>query len=190
MAPKCTPSIPDARSPHNGGCLARHRCRSDIALANTVGREIIAAGLANQNFINHSTFGFDAYRRSVESWTMDRGEAVTGIPADVIRQMAHDYATAETAQICWTLGITEHHTATDNVLSLISLALLTGHVGRYGSGVVPLRGQNNVQGGGDMGALPNKLPGFPGCRRRRAAGPSSRRRGAPRSRPGPASIFR
>ena len=133
---------------------------SDIALANTVGREIIAAGLANQNFINHSTSGFDAYRRSVESWTMDRGEAVTGIPADVIRQMAHDYATAETAQICWTLGITEHHTATDNVLSLISLALLTGHVGRYGSGVVPLRGQNNVQGGGDMGALPNKLPGF------------------------------
>ena len=70
------------------------------------------------------------------------------------------HATAPTAQLCWTLGITEHHTASDNVLALISLALLTGHVGRYGSGLVPIRGQNNVQGGGDMGALPNRLPGF------------------------------
>jgi formate dehydrogenase major subunit len=62
--------------------------------------------------------------------------------------------------ICWTLGITEHHNAVDNVLCLINLGLLTGHVGRYGSGLNPLRGQNNVQGGGDMGAIPNKLPGF------------------------------
>ena len=62
--------------------------------------------------------------------------------------------------ICWTLGITEHHNAVDNVLALIYLVLLTGHVGRYGSGVNPLRGQNNVQGGGDMGALPDRLPGF------------------------------
>ena len=62
--------------------------------------------------------------------------------------------------ICWTLGITEHHNAVDNVLALINLVLLTGHVGRYGSGLNPLRGQNNVQGGGDMGALPNRLPGF------------------------------
>ncbi len=62
--------------------------------------------------------------------------------------------------ICWTLGITEHHNAVDNVLALINLALLTGHVGRYGSGLNPLRGQNNVQGGGDMGALPDRLPGF------------------------------
>jgi predicted molibdopterin-dependent oxidoreductase YjgC len=62
--------------------------------------------------------------------------------------------------ICWTLGITEHHNAVDNVLALINLALLTGHVGKYGSGLNPLRGQNNVQGGGDMGALPDRLPGF------------------------------
>ena len=62
--------------------------------------------------------------------------------------------------VCWTLGITEHHNAVDNVLALINLALLTGHVGRWGCGCNPLRGQNNVQGGGDMGAIPNKLPGF------------------------------
>ena len=67
---------------------------------------------------------------------------------------------ADRAMICWTLGITEHHNAVDNVLALINLALLTGHVGSYGSGINPLRGQNNVQGGGDMGALPDRLPGF------------------------------
>ena len=66
--------------------------------------------------------------------------------------------------ICWTLGITEHHNAVDNVLALINLALLTGHVGRFGSGLNPLRGQNNVQGGGDMGAIPNKPAGIPGRR--------------------------
>lgn len=133
---------------------------SDIALSNAVGREIIHAGLVNEAFVAHSTSGFDAYAASVEPWTLERAEQVTGVPADAIAQLARDYATAGTAQLCWTLGITEHHNATDNVLSLINLALLTGHVGRYGSGLVPIRGQNNVQGGGDMGALPNKLPGF------------------------------
>ena len=83
--------------------------------------------------------------------------------------------------ICWTLGITEHHNAVDNVLALINLALLTGKVGRYGCGLNPLRGQNNVQGGGDMGAIPARLPGFPGPRGRRRCTASSRRRGAARS---------
>ncbi len=133
---------------------------SDIAMANTVAREIIASGLHSAEFIDHATTGFEAYAESVEPWTLERGAEISGVPASVIRRMAHDFATAEQAQICWTLGITEHHTATDNVLALIDLALLTGHVGRYGSGLVPIRGQNNVQGGGDMGALPNKLAGF------------------------------
>ncbi len=133
---------------------------TDIALANAVGREIIAAGLANEAFIAHATEGFEAYRDSVNDWTLERAEQVTGVPARVIREMAHTYATAPRAMLCWTLGITEHHYAVDNVLSLINLALLTGHVGRWGSGINPLRGQNNVQGGGDMGALPDRLPGF------------------------------
>ncbi len=133
---------------------------TDIALANAVGREIIAAGLANEGFIAHATEGFEAYRDSVNEWTLERAEQVTGVPARVIREMAHTYATAPRAMLCWTLGITEHHYAVDNVLSLINLALLTGHVGRWGSGINPLRGQNNVQGGGDMGALPDRLPGF------------------------------
>ncbi len=133
---------------------------SDIALANAVGREIIAAGLANREFIDRATDDFEAYRAKVESYTLEYAERETGVPADLIREMAHAYATADKAMICWTLGITEHHNAVDNVLALINLSLLTGHVGKYGSGLNPLRGQNNVQGGGDMGALPDRLPGF------------------------------
>jgi formate dehydrogenase major subunit len=133
---------------------------SDISLANAMGREIIAAGLQDREFIAHATEGFDAYRQAVEPYTLERAERDTGVPAGQIREMAHAYARARRAMICWTLGITEHHNAVDNVLALIDLALLTGHVGRYGSGLNPLRGQNNVQGGGDMGALPDRLPGF------------------------------
>ena len=133
---------------------------TDIAMANAVAREIIHAGLVNEAFIAHSTEGYAAYKVSVESYTLEYAEEITGVPASAIKEMAHAYATAEKAQILWTLGITEHHNAVDNVLSLCNLALLTGHVGKWGSGLVPLRGQNNVQGGGDMGALPNKFPGF------------------------------
>jgi predicted molibdopterin-dependent oxidoreductase YjgC len=133
---------------------------SDISLANAMGREIISAGLANEKFIQHATSGFGDYKAHVEKYTLERAEHETGVPADAIRKTAHAYARAPRAQICWTLGITEHHNAVDNVVALINLALLTGHVGRYGSGVNPLRGQNNVQGGGDMGAIPDRLTGF------------------------------
>jgi formate dehydrogenase major subunit len=133
---------------------------SDVALSNAMAREIIVSGLANTPFIERATVRFRAYRDSVMDWTLERGEQATGIPAEMIREVAHAYAKADRAEICWTLGITEHHNAVDNVLSLINLGLLCGHVGRYGSGLNPLRGQNNVQGGGDMGAIPNKLPGF------------------------------
>ena len=133
---------------------------SDIALAHTMAREIIHAGLVNRTFVERATEGFDAYAASVEPFTLAEGERLTGVPAEAIREAAHAYARADRAMLCWTLGITEHHNAVDNVLALINLALLCGHVGRYGSGLNPLRGQNNVQGGGDMGAIPNKLPGF------------------------------
>jgi formate dehydrogenase major subunit len=133
---------------------------SDISLANAMGREIIAAGLANKEFIESATSEFETYKACVEKYTLERAERETGVPAQAIRQVAHAYAKAPRAELCWTLGITEHHNAVDNVLALINLALLTGHVGRYGSGINPLRGQNNVQGGGDMGAIPDRLPGF------------------------------
>jgi predicted molibdopterin-dependent oxidoreductase YjgC len=133
---------------------------SDIALSHAMAREIIHAGLANRAFVEHATSGYDEYAACVEPFTLEEGERLTGVPAEVIRETAHAYARADRAMICWTLGITEHHHGVDNVLALINLSLLCGHVGRYGSGVNPLRGQNNVQGGGDMGAIPNKLAGF------------------------------
>ncbi len=133
---------------------------SDIALSNAMAHEILERGLENRTFIERATSGFDEYRRSVERYTPEMAAGVTGVPADVIRRVAVAYASADRAMICWTLGITEHHNAVDNVFALINLSLLTGHVGRYGSGLNPLRGQNNVQGGGDMGAIPDRLPGF------------------------------
>jgi predicted molibdopterin-dependent oxidoreductase YjgC len=133
---------------------------SDIALSHAIAREIIVSGIHNRAFIENGTSGFASYQAAVMDWTPERGERVTGVPAASIRELAHMYARADRAILCWTLGITEHHNAVDNVLALINLGLLTGHVGRYGSGLNPLRGQNNVQGGGDMGAIPNKLPGF------------------------------
>ena len=132
---------------------------TDIALANAIGHEILAAGLENRAFIERATSDFDEYAACVSRYTPEYAEKITGVPAASIRALAHAYARAERAQLCWTLGITEHHNAVDNVRALINLSLLTGHVGRYGSGVCPLRGQNNVQGGGDMGAIPNKFPG-------------------------------
>ncbi len=133
---------------------------SDVALANGMAREIVHAGLANRTFIDRATTGFDAWVASIEPFTLEYAAEETGIRPETIREVAHAYAKAERAVICWTLGITEHHNAVDNVLALINLALLTGHVGRYGSGLSPLRGQNNVQGGGDMGAIPNRMVGF------------------------------
>lgn len=133
---------------------------SDIALANAIGKVIIDEGLVAHEFISAATSDFDRYAEAVQAFTLERAEEITGVPGEAIRHLAISYATAPTAQLCWTLGITEHANATDNVFALINLALLTGHIGRYGSGLVPIRGQNNVQGGGDMGALPNKLPGF------------------------------
>src|SRR5580765_7558109 len=133
---------------------------TDIALAYGIAREIIHAGLVNTTFIERGTSGFEEFVAAAEPWTLEVTSRETGVPAELIRSLAHDFAKADKAQLCWTLGITEHHNGTDNVRALINLALLTGHVGKYGSGLSPLRGQNNVQGGGDMGAIPNKLPGF------------------------------
>ena len=132
----------------------------DVALANAVGHVIVEEGLANTEFIEAATDGFDAYRKTVQNYRPEDVEKLTGVDARLVRQLARLYATSERAILCWTLGITEHHNAVQNVHALINLGLVTGHVGRYGSGLAPLRGQNNVQGGGDMGALPNRLPGF------------------------------
>ncbi len=133
---------------------------SDIALLNAMAHVIIRDGLYRTDFIDRATEGFAAFAESVKAWTPERASVPTGISAERIESLARRYAKAPTAMIGWTLGITEHHNAVDNVLALINLSLLCGNVGRPGAGLNPLRGQNNVQGGGDMGALPGRLPGF------------------------------
>ncbi len=136
------------------------RVGHDIALANSIAHVLVTEGLHHRAFLARATVGFEALRDHLQGYSPEAVASATGIDPATIRRVARMYAAADRAVLCWTLGITEHHNAVDNVLALINLALLTGHVGRWGSGVNPLRGQNNVQGGGDMGALPHKLPGF------------------------------
>jgi formate dehydrogenase major subunit len=132
---------------------------TDICLANAMGHVIIEEDLHNKEFVERATENFEEYREKVAGYTPEYAESITGVPAEDIREVARMYATADKAIISWTLGITEHHNGADGVFALINLGLLTGHVGKYGSGLNPLRGQNNVQGGGDMGALPDKMVG-------------------------------
>jgi predicted molibdopterin-dependent oxidoreductase YjgC len=133
---------------------------SDIALVNAVCHELVATGRVDTEFIEHATSGFEAFVAHLDAYSPEVMAPVVGVSASAIRELAAEIGSARKLQLCWTLGITEHHSGVDNVLSLINLALLGGHVGRLGAGLVPLRGQNNVQGGGDMGALPNRLPAF------------------------------
>jgi formate dehydrogenase major subunit len=132
---------------------------TDICLANAMGHVIIEEDLYDKPFVERATKGFEAYREKVAGYTPEYAEQITGVPADDIREVARMYANADRATLNWTLGVTEHHNGADAVFALIALGLLTGHVGKYGSGLNPLRGQNNVQGGGDMGALPDKMVG-------------------------------
>ncbi len=132
---------------------------TDICLANAMGHVIIEEDLHDKEFVERATENFEEYREKVAGYTPEYAESITGVPAEDIREVARMYATADKATLNWTLGITEHHNGADGVFALINLGLLTGHVGKYGSGLNPLRGQNNVQGGGDMGALPDKMVG-------------------------------
>lgn len=132
---------------------------TDICLANAMGHVIIEEGLQNTEFVERATEHFEDYKEKVAGYTPEYAESVTGVPAEDIREVARMYAEADKATLNWTLGITEHHNGAEAVFALINLGLLTGHVGKYGSGLNPLRGQNNVQGGGDMGAIPNRMVG-------------------------------
>lgn len=138
----------------------RLRPGTDIALINGLMRIILKSGWHNQEFIDSCTNGVDAVAAGVEKYTPEYVEQITGVPQDLLHQAAKLYGTAERAQIFYTMGITEHTCGTDNVMCLANLALMTANVGKKGTGVNPLRGQNNVQGACDMGALPNVYPGY------------------------------
>jgi formate dehydrogenase major subunit len=127
---------------------------TDVALLNAMMQVIIAEGLANQSFIAARTEGYEQLRQTVAPYTPEVAEKITGVPATQICAIARAYGQAERAIIFWGMGISQHTTGTDNARCLISLALLTGNVGRPGTGLHPLRGQNNVQGASDVGLIP------------------------------------
>lgn len=133
---------------------------TDVWLLNSLAQVILSEGLVDQEFIDEQTEGFEAVKAAVESYTPEKAEAITGVPAEAIRQTAREYATTEKAGIFYTLGITEHSHGTDNVYALANLVLMTGHLGKSSCGMNPLRGQNNVQGANDAGATPVFFPGY------------------------------
>ncbi len=133
---------------------------SNIALLNAIGQVIIAEDLYDRAFVATRTEGFDEYRKIVESYTPESVEAITGVSAREIRQAARLYAGAETATLLWGMGVTQFWQGVETVRALTSLAMLTGNLGKAHVGVNPVRGQNNVQGACDMGALPDTYPGY------------------------------
>ena len=133
---------------------------TDVPLMNAMMHTIITEELQNKEFIEKRTEDFDKLKEMVLTWPPERAAILCEVPAEDIKTAARMYAKAEKAGIFYTLGLTEHICGTDNVRSTANLAMLTGHIGRKSTGVNPLRGQNNVQGACDMGALPNVLPGY------------------------------
>ena len=147
---------------------------TDVALFNALAHVVLAEELDDAEFVARRTEGYDEWRAIVDQYTPERAAAITGVPADDIRAAARIFARPPAPAggdpsrgyggscLIWGMGITQHTNGTPNVHSLLNLALVSGQLGRPGSGVSPLRGQNNVQGCGDAGCLPNSLPGYQG----------------------------
>ncbi|NPV62828.1 MAG: formate dehydrogenase subunit alpha [Methanotrichaceae archaeon] len=133
---------------------------TNIALLNGMMNVILKEGLEDREFIASRTEGFEEFKKAVDGYPPERAAEITGVPEEDIVEAARIYAGAKKAMIIYSLGMTEHVTGTANVMSLGNLAMLTGNVGRPFTGIMPLRGQNNVQGACDMGALPNNYVGY------------------------------
>ncbi len=158
--------------------LSRHAHRTlqfkadtDVALLNAMMHVIVAEGLADRDFIAGRTSGYEALAENVAAYSPEAMAPLCGIDADTIREVARLYATSKASMILWGMGISQHVHGTDNARCLIALALLTGQIGRPGTGLHPLRGQNNVQGASDAGLIPMMFPDYqrvtePGVRER------------------------
>lgn len=147
--------------------LARHAWRylgfrsgTDVALLNAMLHTIIAEGLANTAYIDAHTTDFELLKAHVADFSPEAMAPVCGIDADTIREVARAYATSRASMILWGMGVSQHTHGTDNARCLIALAMVTGQIGRPGTGLHPLRGQNNVQGASDAGLIPMVLPDY------------------------------
>ena len=133
---------------------------TDVALLTGMMRVIVDEGLLDTTFIEERCENFEAFKESLKDFDLDSVERITGIPGEQIAEAARIYATNKPASILFAMGITQHSHGTDNVLAIANLAMLTGNIGKPSTGVNPLRGQNNVQGACDLGALPNVYSGY------------------------------
>lgn len=133
---------------------------TDIALINAMINHIVAENLHDKEFIKERTEDFDEFLNMIKEYTPQSVSGITGVPAELIKNAARTYATSKRGCIMYSLGMTEHTVGTNNIISMANLALVTGHVGKEFSGLYPMRGQNNVQGACDMGALPNVYSGY------------------------------
>jgi formate dehydrogenase major subunit len=133
---------------------------TDVAFYNGIMHEVIRLGLTDQDFITRRTSNYDALAATVADYPPERAEQITGVPADVIRRVARAWGEARAGVIFWGMGISQHTTGTDNARCLIAMCSITGNVGRPGTGLHPLRGQNNVQGASDMGLIPMFYPDY------------------------------
>ncbi len=138
----------------------RFKPGTDIALLNGMMHVILREGLQDDGFIAQRTEGFDALEPALRPYTPEMASKITGVPASMIEQIAVEYGRARRAMIFWGMGISQHVNGTDNARALISLCLMTGNIGRPGTGLHPLRGQNNVQGASDVGLIPRFYPGY------------------------------
>src|ERR1700735_4422176 len=147
--------------------LSRHATKhlqfnpgSDVAMLNAMINTIITEGLTDQQYIAGYTEGYDDLKAKIVEFTPERMSPICGIPAETLREVARMYARAKSSIIFWGMGISQHIHGTDNARCLIALALITGQIGRPGTGLHPLRGQNNVQGASDAGLIPMFLPDY------------------------------
>jgi len=140
--------------------FVRQRLGTDVAWINGLMHIILKEGWENKEFISTRTEGFEDLKKELENYPPEKVEEITGISKADLRGIAETYAKAKKGTIVYAMGITQHITGTENVLSLANLAMLTGNIGRLNTGVNPLRGQNNVQGACDMGGLPNVYTGY------------------------------
>ncbi|WP_372571194.1 formate dehydrogenase subunit alpha [Ruegeria jejuensis] len=146
------------------GKFATHRLQfkpgADVSMLNAMMNVIVEEGLYDQQYIEGYTENWDEMKTHLAAYTPEKMAPICGIEPDVLRQAARDFATARAGMIFWGMGISQHIHGTDNSRCLISLALMCGHVGRPGTGLHPLRGQNNVQGASDAGLIPMFLPDY------------------------------
>jgi formate dehydrogenase alpha subunit len=138
----------------------QHHPGTDVALLMGMMKIIVDEGLMDASFIEERCENYDFFKDSLKNYPLTVVEDITGVPGEKVAEAARMYATNKPSTILYTMGITQHTHGTDNVMAVANLAMLTGNIGKPGSGVNPLRGQNNVQGACDMGALPNVYPGY------------------------------